>query len=159
MRYSKSIGIVVLLASLTGCWPQKEKKEGLVVVNVLDKELYDDCHIAGSINIPFEMIEEQTATIDKNADIIIYCSNYQCSTSEYAARKLREQGFTNVAVYEGGTAEWFQEGLPVEGPHKQSYLVKPCRQLSRDEEGAVPVITAHDLAQKMGLQPTQKRAA
>lgn len=158
MRKS-SILIIGILMGLPGCWQKIEKREGLVVVNVLDKELYDDCHIKGSINIPFEMIEEQAALIDKNAEIVIYCSNYQCSTSEYAARKLRSQGFTNVSVYEGGTAEWFQEGLPVEGPHRQAYLVKPNRQLSREEyAGAIPIITAQDLAFKMGLQPKEKAA-
>src|SRR5574342_286397 len=101
MRYSNSIhmiGIVLItLCWLPGCWQNSEKQKGLVVVNVLDKDLYDDCHIKGSINIPFEIIEEQAvAHIDKNADIVIYCSNYQCSTSEYAARKLRGLGFTNV---------------------------------------------------------------
>lgn len=162
MRYSNSMFIIGILCGilvwLPGCWQKVEKKDGLVVVNVLDKDLYDDCHIKGSINIPFEMIEEQAAaTINENAEIVLYCSNYQCSTSEYAARKLRNR-FPNVSVYEGGTAEWFQEGLPVEGPHKQAYLVKPCRQLPRDND-MIPTITTTELAHKMGLQPNQKRAA
>ncbi len=160
MKYSSIVFITGILIWLPGCWQKTDKKDGLVIVNVLDKELYDDCHIKGSINIPFEMIEEQAAMIAKNADVVIYCSNYQCSTSEYAARKLQDQGFKNVSVYEGGTAEWFQEGLPVEGPHKLPYLVKPSRQSPyKENEGAIPIITAADLAYKMGLQPNQKRAA
>lgn len=159
MKYRNILGIIGILL-LPGCWQSAQKKDGLVVVNVLDKELYDDCHIKDSINIPFEIIEEQAAAvINKNAEIVVYCSNYQCSTSEYAARKLSDQGFTNVSVYEGGTAEWFQEGLPVEGPHRQSYLVKPSRQLPYEKNGVIPVITVGDLAHKMGLQPSQKKAA
>ena len=158
MRYNLAFIFGILIISLPGCWQSKDKKDGLVIINVLDKELYDDCHIEGSINIPFEMIEEQAATIDKNAQVVIYCSNYQCSTSEYAARKLCSQGFKNVWVYEGGIAEWFQEGLPIEGPHKQAYLRKSCRQLPRENEG-IPVISTRDLSQKMGLDLSQKRAA
>ncbi len=159
----KQYGVVLLVTGLLfvglpGCW-NKEKKDGLVVINVLDKELYDDCHIKDSINIPFEMIEEQAATIDKNAHIVIYCSNYQCSSSEYAARKLCDQGFCNVSVYEGGTAEWYQEGLPVEGSHKKAYLKKPCKQLPRNGNAIIPHTTVKELAQKMGLQINQKRAA
>ncbi len=160
MKYNKSLFIIGILAVvLPGCWYTVQKRDGLVIVNVLDKELYEDCHIKNSINIPFEMIEEQAATINTNADVVVYCSNCQCSTSDYAARKLYNQGFTKVAIYQGGTAEWFQEGLPVEGPHKQAYLVKPCRQLPQDSDGVIPIITTAELARKMGLQPNQKRAA
>jgi rhodanese-related sulfurtransferase len=158
MRYDLVFIFGILIVTLPGCWHSNEKKDDILVINVLDKELYDDCHIKGSINIPFEMIEEQMASIDKNKPIVLYCSNYQCSSSEYAARKLRSQGFKNVYVYEGGTAEWFQEGLPVEGPHTQVYLKKTCRQLPHENEG-IPMITAKDLAKKMGLDSSQKRAA
>ncbi len=152
------IGIMVLLP---GCWekPCEEKKAGLVVINVLDKDLYEDCHIKGSINVPFEMIEEYAQQLDKNSEIVLYCSNYQCATSEFAAQKLRQQGFAKVSVYEGGTAEWYQLGLPVDGPHTQTYLSKPCKQCSfeqadgssSDKENAIEIISVHDLAQKMGL--------
>lgn len=145
--------VALLLALLPGCWSsQPQKKSGLVLVNVLDKEFYDDCRIKGSVHIPFEMIENAADTIDKDADVVIYCSNYQCTSSEYAARKLQEQGFKHVSVYEGGMAEWYQEGLPVEGPQKQAYLKKSCPQLPADEHSSVTVISMDDLAHKMGIQ-------
>lgn len=149
-----------LLIMLPGCFSKTaEKKSGLVLVNVLDKELYEDCHIQGSVNIPFDMIEESADIIDRSAQVVIYCSNCQCSSSEYAARKLKEKGFANVCVYEGGMAEWYQEGLPVEGPQKQAYLKKSCSQLPADEHAAVPVISVDELAQKMGIEKRKKQAA
>ena len=30
----------------------------LLVINLLDKELYNDSHIRGSVNVPFDNIEE-----------------------------------------------------------------------------------------------------
>jgi rhodanese-related sulfurtransferase len=162
MRYTTVALFGVLMLVLPACWAAKEKKDGLFVINVLDKDLYDDCHIAGSINVPFEMIEDLEEALGfnldrDNAQLVVYCSNYQCSTSEYAARKLCSR-FKNVWVYEGGTAEWFQKGLPTEGPRKQAYLKKPCRQLSRENSG-VSSITAKELAQMMGVDPDQKKAA
>ena len=151
--------LTLIISVLSGCWPQQEKKNGLLVINVLDQELYNDCHIAGSINVPFDMIEECAATFDKDADLVIYCSNYQCSTSEYAARKFLEMGFKKVCVYEGGTAEWFQNGLPIKGPHKQLYLHKICQKPEFDSGAAISVISIKELVEKMGIQADQKRAA
>lgn len=128
------------------------KKTGLVVVNVLDKELFDDCHIKDSINIPFESLEMFDTMIDKDAEIVCYCSNYFCSASGQACKILKEQGFEHVAAYEGGTAEWFQEGLPVEGPSKSSYLQKYVEPTTGHDPD-VTVITMNDLATKMGLLP------
>ncbi len=146
--------MVAIVLLLSGCWwGANEKKTGLVVVNVLDKKFYDDCHIKDSICIPFEMTEQCVDTIDKNAEVVLYCSNYQCTSSEYVAQQLLKKGFSNLCVYEGGMAEWYQQGLPVEGPHKQAYLSKPCRKLSYDEQSNIRVITANELAQKMNVCP------
>lgn len=144
---------VIFLALLPACWQSKiEKKSGLVIVNVLDKALYDDCHIKGSIHIPFEMIEnEGQRLVDKDAHLVIYCSNYQCTSSEHAAKKLKKLGFADVAVYEGGMAEWYQRGLPVEGACKQPYLQRVSTRFPSQESSEIPVVTADELAARMGL--------
>lgn len=156
MWYTKNITLVSLmlaLVGLSGCFErQEQQKKGLVVVNVLDKELYDDCHIKESINIPFEMIEEQACAIDKDAQVVVYCSNYRCTTSEYAAKKFCQLGFRNVCVYMGGTAEWFQEKLPIAGPHRLAYLKKQCPAVAAENNGNIPTITTHELAKKMGIK-------
>jgi rhodanese-related sulfurtransferase len=151
-RFLVFLPLLALL--LVGCGKEKQqpKKTGLVVVNVLDRELYDDCHIKDSIHIPFESIEQCARDIDKNAEVVLYCSNYMCSTSEYAGKKLRELGFANVRVYEGGTAEWFQKGLPVEGPCQKSYLSR-VGNFGTDSANSIPNISAYELAEKMGLKP------
>ena len=149
----RSFFFISLIALLPGCWESKkqEKKSGLVVVNVLDEELYNDCHIKGSMNIPFEKVDELADTIDKDAQVVIYCSNYQCTSSEYAAKLLRTKGFSNVCVYEAGMAEWYQKGLPVEGERKKAYLKKTCSKLTQDESSDIPVISTNELAQKMKI--------
>lgn len=143
------IGLIsVLLLGLSGCFGES-KKGGLVVVNVLDKELYDDCHIAGSINIPLDELDQRMDTIVREADVVVYCSNYQCTGSEYAATKFLNKGFKNVSVYEGGMAEWFQAGLPVEGDHLKEYLHKPFLKIVNQERSLIPIVTMDELAKKM----------
>jgi rhodanese-related sulfurtransferase len=137
-----------ILFGLPGCG-QEVKQRGLVVVNVLDKELFDDCHIAGSINIPLDELDQKMDSIARDADLVFYCSNYQCTGSGYAAAKFREKGFENVRVYEGGMAEWYQAGLPIEGDHLKAYLSKPSPKFTDEEESSLPIITMEQLAKKM----------
>lgn len=146
---------------LTGCGQtakSPEKMKNLVVINVLDKDTYEDCHILGSINIPFESIETAMDTIEKDAEVVFYCSNPMCSASEYAALQFQKAGFSNVAVYEGGTAEWYQKGLPVEGVSCAAYLREPVT--SVDTEGhAVKALSIDELAGKMGYEVPNMAAA
>ena len=152
-------GLLLLLAGCGDCCSHdhsnlrghSHKKTGLVVINVLDQELYNDCHIKDSINIPFEMIEKNSDTIDKNAQVVFYCSDYQCTSSEWAAKKFKEKGFHDVSVYEGGMAEWYQKGLPTEGPHEKPYLNKTVNQVLSDEQSEIPLISCENLAEKMNV--------
>lgn len=153
---------LVVLVFVPGCW-QKEQQEstprtGLVVVNVLDKDMYTDCHIAGSINIPFENLENSMNTIDKNAEVVFYCSNPMCTASEYAAVQFKKAGFTNVSVYEGGTAEWYQKGLPVEGAACSDYLKQPVTPVA-SESHPCTVLTVDELAKKMGYDVPETASA
>lgn len=129
----------------------QELKPELVVVNVLDEKLYDDCHIKGSVQLPINKINSFVQRHHKDSEIVVYCSNYKCSTSEYVGKKFLEKGFTNVSIYEGGTAEWYQKGLPVVGPSKSAYLAKVVEEPERKPEGEIKVITAQQLAQKMSV--------
>jgi len=150
------LSIIAGLCILSGCdffnKRSQDKKTGLVIVNVLDKELFDDCHIKGSINIPFESIEMCDDIIDKDAEVVCYCSNYFCSASGYACKTLKEKGFSRVYAYEAGTAEWFQQGLPVEGPAKSAYLTKHVAP-HQEHDAEVAVITTSELAAKMDVLP------
>ncbi|HZW61847.1 MAG TPA: rhodanese-like domain-containing protein [Candidatus Babeliales bacterium] len=153
-RFSLAIVTTLLVSLLPGCGcsTKKEeavKKQGLFVVNVLDKAMYDDCHIKGSIQIPLEEVERFAASLDpEKAEVVVYCSNYMCTSSEYAVKKFLALGFKHVWAYEGGMAEWYQLGLPVEGPAQQPYLSKKVEKPA-DEAHTIPVITAQELAAKL----------
>lgn len=147
MKINKNIiGIflisIILLVVCYGFLTLSTKKEpSLEVINVLDKELYDDCHIKGSINIPFNMIEQYAKRLDKNTHVVLYCSNYMCTASGAAARMLKKMGFENVWAYEAGMAEWYQDKLPVEGNCKESYLNIHLEKPEITEQGIQPITT------------------
>lgn len=150
-RFIALAGIAILLPA---CWSkehpvQAAKKTGLVVINVLEKSWYDDCHIKGSISVPLEELDIFVKDLDpEKAEIVLYCSNYFCSSSGYACKRLKGMGFKQVWAYEGGTAEWYQMGLPVEGPSARPYLAKKITPLLHQDDD-IPVISAQELAQKL----------
>lgn len=134
------------LAVLPGCdWFSGSKKASLVVVNVLDKEMYDDCHIAGSIQVPFSDVENMAKRWDPTTQIVIYCSGYLCTASGHAARTLKKLGFDQVWAYEEGMAGWKQAGLPTEGVCTLPYLELPNEKLSDTVHNDVMVITTQEL--------------
>ena len=154
-----AIIVVGLLALLPACWPFSKKsdvkKQDLCVINVLDKNSYYDCRIAGSINVAFEEIENFAKQLDRNAEIVVYCANYMCSSSSAAVQKLMQMGFDRVWAYEGGTAEWYQMGLnnegkyPIEGTCRASYLSASNEKPEHTEQSSVPVIDIDELHEKM----------
>ena len=157
-KFLISVMAAVAIVCLPACWPSKKKGGSeasgqLHVLNVLDPEQYNECHIPGSLNVPYDKVAEYAQSLDKNAEVVVYCSNYQCSASSQVAKQLRELGFENVAVYEGGTAEWYQRGNQVEGAVAQGapaseYLTKVVERPA-DVNAEVAVISADALKEKL----------
>jgi rhodanese-related sulfurtransferase len=87
----------------------------LIVINVLPKEAYNDCHIAGSINIPLENLEDRVKRWTRDTEIVVYCASQQCPLSREAYKTLAELGFTNIYAYEGGIEEWKAKSFSCEG--------------------------------------------
>jgi len=93
-----------------------EVMAGLAVINTLTKESYDKCHIKGSMNVPFDVLEAVARSWDKKtSDIVVYCANKDCPISRNAFKKLCEMGFEKVVAFEGGIDEWRSKGYPTEG--------------------------------------------
>ncbi len=159
---------LILLALLPACdWFKKKGGEqptaratnkALKIVSVNDEDVYKDAHIKGDIRIPYEKItnlEQVTEGWDKNTPVVVYCTDYACTASKTFAKALMEHGFTNVAAYEGGIAEWYQLNLkdksyPFEGPAQESYLKTPIdKEKTENKDTDVPVITAQELHMRM----------
>ncbi len=127
--------LVLVLGGLPGCFDhakenQKESADNanagkvqsvpFALVNILDKGIYDTCHIKGSINVPYEDLKDYAEhNWDKDmTKIVVYCANYRCAASIEAAQLLvKDLGFKkeNVWAYEGGAASARHDGLAMEG--------------------------------------------
>ena len=94
--------IIVLLLSillLVGC-NNKEKESNIleevlkennyIIVDVRSKEEYDSSHVVGSINIPYDTIDENT-DLDKSKTIIVYCRSGK--RSSIASETLKKLGY------------------------------------------------------------------
>lgn len=156
--YKKLFGIIITsMMLLPGCFWKSEStkanKSMLYVVNVLSKDLYDDAHIKGSIHVDLDDLDTQAEQWNKDATVVVYCSNYQCTASSYAAKNLKKAGFKHVFAYEGGMAEWYHlsqhdANYQVEGPAVEDYLKGESEPL-QEHEGTVDTITASALNQLM----------
>ncbi len=162
----RRIQFLSLLAAVTffsGCWKKSEDvvvvpscdNDTVKLINVLDQKYFEDAHIPGSLNISLDDLEKESADWNKDATVVVYCANYNCSASAAAARKLKEYGFTNVKAYEAGMADWAQAGLPVDGPAQESYLIQANERPVLDEnveQGDVVEISTDELANLLGVQ-------
>jgi rhodanese-related sulfurtransferase len=85
------------------------------LVDVLEPEDYEQHHIKGAINIPYQRIGYVAEDkFDKGEEIIVYCSDYDCTSSLIAARKLQQLGYHNIYRYAGGKKEWMESNMPIE---------------------------------------------
>ena len=150
VKNSKFFFSLIIFATifLSGCW-KKAAESKLVVINVLDAANYDDCHITGSINIPFESLEDQMKSLNKKDQYVLYCSNYACSAAPFAANMMKEAGFENVRYYHGGIAEWYQKGLPYTGNAQMIYLKEENEPLEGDGHEGAQAISRNDLKSEM----------
>ncbi|MGB8468040.1 MAG: rhodanese-like domain-containing protein [Candidatus Babeliales bacterium] len=135
-------------SSQSGSAAAQPTNERLLLVNVLDKAAYDDAHIKGSIQVPFEELEHWATTIEnKTVPVVVYCANYMCSASSDAVKTLQAAGFKNVSAFEGGIAEWKHLGFPVEGPATLPFLDDYQKPEGYAPAADIKVINAQELKQ------------
>ena len=69
-------------------------------------------HIPGSLH--FKDAAEMLATLRKDDEVVVYCTNPPCLASVAAYHRLEQEGYTNVRRYAGGIEDWEVAGLPLE---------------------------------------------
>ena len=96
----KKLIIIIGLFLLTACATVKmspkqaidkmSEEENYIIVDVRTKEEYDSSHVVGSINIPYDTIDENT-DLDKSKTIIVYCRRGK--RSSIASEILKKLGY------------------------------------------------------------------
>src|SRR6267378_5912268 len=90
----------------------KPKSGNAVIIDVRDKDEWDEGHIAGAINMSRGTIELdiEEKVPDPNAMIICHCGGG--GRSALAAESLQKMGYKNVRNMAGGFKAWKADGLP-----------------------------------------------
>jgi rhodanese-related sulfurtransferase len=93
-----------------------DNSDPVTLVEALPRKYYDKEHLPGAINIPHDEIREMAPDMlpDKEAQIIVYCSNEECRNSSVAAKILHQMGYKNVMKYVEGKQHWLEAGFPVD---------------------------------------------
>lgn len=100
-------------------------------IDARDPEEFYCGTIPGSVNIPFEYMPDENlaAYIDsalsgapKDQALITFCSGEECDLSLHLARNLKDLGYTNIAIFFGGSREWENNDLEMQrSPECESY--------------------------------------
>jgi rhodanese-related sulfurtransferase len=147
--------LLAALCLLPACFETKKedhtKREKLLIISVVDKEIFDDCHIAGSVHVPLENLEQFAKNLDRDiTEIIVYCVNTLCTASAIAGNLLAHMGFKHIWIYEGGIADWYQKGLPTIGNARAAYLTQTYDVPVHNDQ-KIPAISAQELAHKLNV--------
>ena len=87
-----------------------------IFVDAREPEEFRCGTIPGSINIPFDSLPGEgdlTAYFDsalggapRDTRIVVFCSGDECDLSLHLARNMQVYGYTNLAIFYGGSREW-----------------------------------------------------
>jgi rhodanese-related sulfurtransferase len=88
-------------------------RENAVVIDIRDRNAFQEGHIVDSINIARADLEKDLQKIEKYKDrpIILVCAMGQ--TAGAMAAKLRKENFPNVHVLSGGINAWKTAQMPL----------------------------------------------
>ena len=90
-----------------------ERKEDFRLVMALAEWAYQAKHIPGSIH--FATLREALQSLNKEDEIVVYCSDENCIASTALGQLLERNGYSHVLHFAGGLADWEQAGYPLEG--------------------------------------------
>jgi len=88
----------------------------VTVVDALGEGYYAQMHLPGALNLVEDDVASRAAELlpDRDAAIVVYCSNPACGNSQAVANRLVSLGYSNVRKYREGIQDWVAAGLPVE---------------------------------------------
>lgn len=85
-------------------------REGAIVVDVRDAELFRSGHIEGAIHAPADGLA-RAAGLTADATLLVICQSGVMSLK--AAKELRDQGYLGACSVRGGMTSWLKSRLPL----------------------------------------------
>lgn len=116
---------------------RQEGLDGIVLVDVREKNEWDEGYIPGAIHVPRGYLELriEEAIPDKEQQVVLYCAGG--TRSMFAGLTLKQMGYENVISMAGGFSDWKNNGLPYIQPRtlNESQLKRYSRHLLIPEVG------------------------
>ena len=87
---------------------------GLVVLDIRTPEEFSEARLADAVNVDFYDADfaDQLDALDKNDPYVMYCRSGNRSSE--AIKTMKDLGFVEVYEIDGGIANWYDSGFPVE---------------------------------------------
>jgi rhodanese-related sulfurtransferase len=87
--------------------------EDLKLVCALGEWAYRALHIPGSIHV--DGPEKADTLLDRDDQIVVYCTNVNCPASIMLYNLLTQHGYRHVKRYAGGLEDWEEAGYSLVG--------------------------------------------
>lgn len=101
------------LVSADGVKEALDKKSAVTIVDVRTPEEYAEGHIAGSVLVPVQTLQEELGKLpQKDATLFVYCR--RGIRGAKAVDLLKKSGYTNVHNMTGGIEVWTAKNYPLE---------------------------------------------
>ncbi len=86
-------------------------QQGALFVDVRTQAEWDQGHLAGSILIPLDQLQDRLNELPRDKDIVVIC--HSGARSQQGAALLKQSGFTRVTFMTGGLQAWVAAGYPL----------------------------------------------
>ena len=90
-----------------------DRGDDFKLVMTLGELAFQAQHIPGSINVSRK--EDIESTLNKDDEIVVYCSDQTCIASQVAYKMLEKLNYRNVRRYAGGLSDWESAWYPLDG--------------------------------------------
>jgi len=89
--------------------------EKILFFDLREPEEYKREHLPGAVSLPLKQLPSKYAQVPRAGRVVLYCACGPGNIEEgYSYQILRDAGYRNVSVLEGGFAEWQRLRYPTE---------------------------------------------
>lgn len=131
--------------------------DALFLFDTLTDDHYKKSHLPGALNacvFRVDFLDQiRQITLDKRARMVVYGASEQSMEAAVAAEKLNREGYTNVAILDGGIRAWQAAGLALEG---ESSAPPPPENLLTLNDGTYRVDVERSVIEWAGRNPNTK---
>ena len=97
--YRRGVSEVLFMRLIAASTLDDYRRSGAYLIDLRTKEEYEQGHIEGAVNIPYDFLEDYKKRLPRNRLLVLYCE--WGTTSILAGRKLSQYGYDVLSVNGG----------------------------------------------------------